>query len=171
VELESRITGYSSSSYELYNHLQSKQLKEISEQELNRLNMQQLKNLAKQPHIKVYLKGVQKKKELLSRFKEKRRRMESAQAEDYVLQDISKGSFSKEAPPHEFYGNNFNKVDRHNRLFYQFPFSYSLGHWRRKFVISALIEVTSNAFVIDEEFTGRNHKKYLSDLAYELLQY
>ncbi len=62
---------------------------------------------------------------------------------DRILATFDQTSFRSHPEHHQFYRDNFNGGDLHNRLWYKFDFSFKVKYWRAKFLISILEDITN----------------------------
>jgi hypothetical protein len=86
-----------------------------------------------------------------------------------VLRDADAAIHHSDPPHHNRYREHFSGVDRHNRLWYRFRFSYRCCNWRTKILLSVLGSAVVNAWVLEREDAQTELDVFRATLSEQLL--
>ncbi len=87
-----------------------------------------------------------------------------------ILRVFDETHFTNTPIHHRAYRANFNAVDKHNKLWYQFNYKFRLQNWRAKFVLSLMETAVLNAFVLSNFSRRTDLKDFRNSLVNKLLQ-
>ena len=92
-------------------------------------------------------------------------------AEACFEKDLEAAISTSATPHHNFYRNNFNHVDLHNRRFYKWFYRFKINDWTAKMVLSVLTDMVTNAWAAYCEKNEIKLKDFRTKLAKELMEF
>jgi hypothetical protein len=166
-------TNWFSFCYERFNEgeledIDEKDISQYTEDYLNGKTVANLKEICKEYNLLV--NG--KKEDIIKRvMRFTNKWSEQKDSIDNLLDKIETRSFNSKPPHHQFYRENFNHVDRHDRYHFICCAKFKVTSWETKMLPSILTDIIANSWVMESEFTRLELPVFRILVATELLKF
>jgi len=84
--------------------------------------------------------------------------------------DLNDAIQTREHHHHQFYRNNFNYVDIHDRYWYQHHYKFHTHHWRTKMIMGIMGVGLINSWTLFCEKSAISYSEYRKDLSNSLIK-